>query len=103
MAIPHQVIVVQNLSKGRWHNTSGKAKFYEIDARRQDLYLMLECERAEHVSLYSAHPDVHPWLEPGLHDASVNIWGSINLDERGITADQSVGFILREVVSTKKT
>lgn len=44
MAIPHQVIVVQNLSKGRWRNVSGKAKFYEIDARRQDLYSMLECE-----------------------------------------------------------
>lgn len=103
MVIPHRVIVVQNLSKGRWRNVSAKAKFYEINVRRQDLYSMLECERAEYVSVHSAHPDVHRWLESRLHDASVNIWGSINLDERRITADQWVGFMVPEVVSTEKT
>ena len=77
----HEVVVVDDLSRGRRRNVNPKARFYQIDIRSQELGSMFEDVRPEYVSHHAAHVDLRRSLEDPLHDASVNILGSINLLE----------------------
>ena len=77
----HEVVVVDDLSRGRRRNVNPRAKFYQIDIRSQELGSMFEDVRPEYVSHHAAHVDLRRSLEDPLHDASVNILGSINLLE----------------------
>ncbi len=77
----HEVVVVDDLSRGRRRNVNPKARFYRIDIRKEELASIFTHERPEYVSHHAAHVDLRRSLEDPLHNASVNILGSINLLE----------------------
>lgn len=77
----HQVVVVDNLSSGSRANLNPAAKLYEVDIRSQDLHAVIERERPEVMNHHAAHIDVRRSVADPLHDASINIFGSINLIE----------------------
>ena len=77
----HEVVVVDDLSRGRRRNVNPRAKFYQIDIRSQELGSMFEDVRPEYVNHHAAHVDLRRSLEDPLRDASVNILGSINVLE----------------------
>lgn len=77
----HEVVVVDDLSKGRRRNVNPKARFYRIDIRKEELASIFAHERPEYVSHHAAHVDLRRSFEDPLHDASANILGSINLLE----------------------
>lgn len=77
----HEVTVVDDLSTGRRRNVNPKAKFYQIDIRSQELRSIFERERPEYVNHHAAQIDVGHSANNPLHDASVNLLGSINLLE----------------------
>ena len=69
----HEVIVVDDLSRGRRRNVNPKARFYRIDIRNEELASIFTHERPEYVNHHAAHVDLRRSLEDPLHDASVNI------------------------------
>jgi len=77
----HQVVVVDNLSSGNRANVNPRAKLHEVDIRSTRLLEVMERERPEIVDHHAAHIDVRHSVADPLHDASVNIEGSINLLE----------------------
>jgi len=77
----HEVVVVDDLSRGRRRNVNPKARFYRIDIREEEVASIFAHERPEYVNHHAAHIDLRRSLQDPLHDASVNILGSINLLE----------------------
>jgi len=77
----HEVIVVDDLSRGRRRNVNPKARFHRMDIREGELASIFAQERPEYVNHHAAHIDLRRSLEDPLHDASTNILGSINLLE----------------------
>jgi len=79
--VGHEVMVVDDLSTGRRRNVNPKVKFYQIDIRSAELGAIFEHERPECVNHHAAQIDVDHSVDNPLHDASVNLLGSINLLE----------------------
>lgn len=77
----HQVVVVDNLSSGNRGNLNPRAKLYEVDIRSPQLLEVMGQERPEIVDHHAAHIDVRHSVADPLHDASINVAGSINLLE----------------------
>jgi UDP-glucose 4-epimerase len=77
----HDVVVVDDLSKGKVENVPPQAKFYEMDIRDKSLDDVFMAERPEVVFHHAAHADVTRSVRDPEHDASVNILGSLNLME----------------------
>ena len=75
----HDVVIVDDLSKGKVENLPMQAKFYEMDIREKALDEVFDSERPEVVFHHAAHADVTQSVRDPLHDASVNILGSLNL------------------------
>ncbi len=81
VALGHDVVIVDDLSKGRVENLPPQAKFYEMDIRDKALSGVFSRERPEVVFHHAAHADVTRSVRDPQHDASVNILGSLNLLE----------------------
>jgi UDP-glucose 4-epimerase len=85
LAEGHRVIAVDDLSTGRIANladarTYGKAyTFFNMDVRADGLLPLFERHRPEVVFHLAAQAGVRPSLEDPVHDASVNIMGSLNV------------------------
>jgi UDP-glucose 4-epimerase len=77
----HDVVIVDDLSKGKLENLPMQAKFYEMDIRDKALGRVFATERPEVVFHHAAHADVTNSVRDPEHDASVNILGSLNLLE----------------------
>jgi UDP-glucose 4-epimerase len=77
----HDVVVVDDLSKGKIENIPPQAKFYEVDIRDKTLGDVFDSEQPEVVFHHAAHADVTQSVRDPEHDASVNILGSLNLLE----------------------
>jgi UDP-glucose 4-epimerase len=77
----HDVVIVDDLSKGKIENLPPQAKFYEMDIRDETLSDVFSAERPEVVFHHAAHADVTRSVRDPQHDASVNILGSLNLLE----------------------
>ena len=77
----HDVVIVDDLSKGKLENLPAQAKFYEMDISDKALADVFEAERPEVVFHHAAHADVTQSVRDPAHDASVNILGSLNLLE----------------------
>ncbi|MBO8126631.1 MAG: SDR family NAD(P)-dependent oxidoreductase [Firmicutes bacterium] len=80
VAAGYRVFVLDNLSTGRLANLNPKAEFFQIDltdyaAVRE----MLKAVQPDYVIHHAAQVDVTTSLSKPLHDAQVNILGSINL------------------------
>jgi UDP-glucose 4-epimerase len=77
----HDVVIVDDLSKGKLENLPPQSKFYEMDIRDNALAGVFSAERPEVVFHHAAHADVTRSVRDPQHDASVNILGSLNLME----------------------
>jgi UDP-glucose 4-epimerase len=77
----HTVVVVDDLSTGRAEFVNPQARFYQLDIRSPELAKVLHRERPELINHHAAHADVRQSVKDPLHDAEVNILGSLNLLE----------------------
>jgi UDP-glucose 4-epimerase len=87
LAEEHRVIAVDDLSTGRIANLAdarayGKAyTFFNMDVRAGGLLALFERHRPEIVFHLAAQAGVRPSLEDPVHDAGVNIMGTLNVLE----------------------
>mgnify|MGYP000561555274 FL=1 len=81
IAAGHDVAIVDNLSTGRRQNINPQARFYEVDIRSAALAEVFAQERPEVVNHHAAQIDVRRSVADPIHDADVNILGSLNLLE----------------------
>ncbi|QRG66237.1 NAD-dependent epimerase/dehydratase family protein [Brevibacillus choshinensis] len=76
-----QVIVVDNLSTGRRHQVHPSATFYPCDITSHALEQIFEQEKPDAVIHQAAQVDVRQSMHAPLHDAIVNIIGTLRLLE----------------------
>ncbi len=87
LAEGHRVVAVDDLATGRIANLSeargyGNAfTFFNMDVRAEGLLSLFERHRPEVVMHLAAQSGVRPSLEDPIHDASVNVMGSLNVLE----------------------
>ncbi len=79
IAIGHQVIVVDNMSSGKWENLNSKVVFYNVDICDPGLASVFEQEKPRVVIHHAAQVNVNRSLQNPARDAYVNTVGSINL------------------------
>jgi UDP-glucose 4-epimerase len=77
----HTVVVVDDLSTGRAEFVNPRARLYQLDIRSPELAEVLDQERPELINHHAAHADVRRSVTDPVHDADVNIIGSLNLLE----------------------
>ncbi len=93
LAEDHRVIAVDDLSSGRIANLGdarayGKAyTFFNMDVRAGGLLSLFERHRPEIVFHLAAQAGVRPSLEDPVHDASVNLMGTLNVLECAAKVD----------------
>ena len=75
----HQVIVIDNLSRGSKENLNPRAQFFQKDIRDKDIIHIFNKEKPEVVNHHAAQVNLRKSMEEPLYDAEVNILGSINL------------------------
>jgi UDP-glucose 4-epimerase len=81
LAAGHAVAVVDDLSTGRARNLNPGATFYQLDIGDPALADVFAREQPELVNHHAAQIDVRRAVADPLHDARVNILGSLNLLE----------------------
>ncbi|MDF2678912.1 MAG: putative UDP-glucose 4-epimerase [Brevibacillus sp.] len=79
-----QVIVVDNLSTGKRHQVHSSASFYSCDITSHELEVIFAQERPDVVIHQAAQIDVRQSMHAPLHDAIVNIIGTLRLLECSI-------------------
>jgi UDP-glucose 4-epimerase len=82
----HTVTVVDDLSTGQRANLHPKAGFVQLDIRDPKLAEVFARERPQVVNHHAAQIDVRRSVADPVHDASVNILGSLNVLECARTA-----------------
>lgn len=75
----HDVAVIDNLSTGDMKNLNFQAHFYEEDICNKSIEAIFEKEHFDIINHHAAQINVRTSVENPLHDANVNIVGSINL------------------------
>jgi len=80
VSLGHDVVVVDDLSRGSKRNLNPKARFHQVDIRdAKGLQSVFAAEKPDVVNHHAAQMDVRRAVrEPGF-DADVNVLGSINL------------------------
>jgi UDP-glucose 4-epimerase len=82
----HEVVIVDDLSRGSLRNVNPKARFYQCDIRDQGaIEKIFQSEKPAIVNHHAAQMDVRRGVREPLFDADVNILGSINLLGAAIT------------------
>ena len=81
LAQGHEVCVVDDLTTGSRAHVPPGARFYEVDLRSPQIDEVLAAERPEVVSHHAAQVSVRHSMEEPVHDASVNVLGSLHLLE----------------------
>ena len=81
LAAGHDVTVVDDLSAGAPAHVSRRARFHRVDVRAAELDAVFAAERPEVVSHHAAQVSVRRSVEEPVHDAEVNVLGSLNLLE----------------------
>jgi UDP-glucose 4-epimerase len=79
VAAGHAVAVVDNLHGGKRENLNPAAAFHELDIRDPGLGEVFGAFRPTHVIHFAAQMDVRISLEQPVHDADVNVGGSIRV------------------------
>jgi UDP-glucose 4-epimerase len=77
----HQVMIVDDLSTGRWQNLNPKAKFYKMSILDKKLETLLRREKIQAVNHHAAQIKVGASMENPPFDVKVNILGSVQLFE----------------------
>jgi UDP-glucose 4-epimerase len=81
----HEVVVLDDLSRGRRENLHSKCRFYPSDIRDRDaVNHTFLTEKPDVVNHHAAQMDVRRGVREPLFDAQVNILGGINLIELAV-------------------
>jgi UDP-glucose 4-epimerase len=81
LAAGHEVVVVDNLSSGKYANLNGGAKFYEMDIGDPGLEDVFAREQFDLVDHHAAQIDVRRSVADPQADARTNILGLLNILE----------------------
>ena len=81
LAAGHEVTVVDDLSAGTPLNVSRRVHVHRVDVRSPELDAVFAAERPEIVSHHAAQVSVRRSVEEPIHDAEINVLGSLNLLE----------------------
>lgn len=85
IAAGHDVIILDDLSRGVKRNVNPKARFYQCDVRdREAVEKIFLSEKPAVVNHHAAQMDVRRGVREPLFDAQVNILGSLNLIEAAV-------------------
>jgi len=81
----HEVVIVDDLSRGAKRNVNPKCRFYLCDIRdREAVESIFLSEKPSVINHHAAQMDVRRGVREPLFDAQVNILGSLNLIEASI-------------------
>jgi UDP-glucose 4-epimerase len=81
----HDVVILDDLSRGAKKNVHAKARFYQCDIRdRETVENIFLSEKPAVVNHHAAQMDVRRGVREPLFDAQVNILGSLNLIESAV-------------------
>lgn len=81
----HDVVILDDLSRGAKKNTNPKARVYQCDIRdRETVEKIFLSEKPAVVNHHAAQMDVRRGVREPLFDAQVNILGGINLIEAAV-------------------
>lgn len=81
----HEVVGIDDLSRGRKENINPKSRFYSCDIRERNIIeRIFSAEKPEVVNHHAAQMDVRRGVREPLYDAEVNILGGINLIETAV-------------------
>lgn len=81
----YYVVVVDNLSSGKWENINKKAKFYLLDIRNiNELTKVFEKEKFDIINHHAAQISVPYSVKNPNEDADINICGFINILELSV-------------------
>jgi len=92
LAAGHRVLIVDDLSSGRKENVPAGAEFHRLDIRSPEAARLMHDGAVEVLVHHAAQMDVRRSVADPVHDASVNVVGTLNLLEGGRRA------ALRQVV-----
>lgn len=79
VAAGHEVVVVDDLSRGRKEFVNPGARLYTLDLRDPRLTEVFEAEKPDAVNHHAAQSEVRRSVEDPRFDADVNIMGTLNL------------------------
>ena len=79
LAAGHQVVVVDDLSTGHRSRLDGRARFHEVSIGSPELADVFAVERPDVVNHQAAQVEVRRSVDDPIHDAQINIIGSLNL------------------------
>ena len=83
----HEVVGIDDLSRGRKQNINAKCRFYSCDIRdRKIVESIFSTEKATVVNHHAAQMDVRRGVREPIFDAQVNILGGINLIEAAVAS-----------------
>jgi len=81
----HEVVILDDLSRGSKRNLNPKCRFYQHDIRdREAIQKVFLLEKPAIVNHHAAQMDVRRGVREPLFDAEVNILGSLNLIEAAL-------------------
>jgi len=83
LAAGHRVLIVDDLSSGRKENVPAGAEFHRLDIRSADAASLIADAGVEVLIHHAAQMDVRRSVADPVHDASVNVVGTLNLLEAG--------------------
>jgi UDP-glucose 4-epimerase len=83
LAQGHRVLIVDDLSSGRKENLPAAAEFHQLDVRSPEAAALIRDSGVEVLVHHAAQMDVRRSVADPVHDASVNIVGTLNLLEAG--------------------
>jgi UDP-glucose 4-epimerase len=79
VAAGHQVVVVDDLSRGHREFVNPAARLYAVDVRGPGLAEVFEAEKPEAVNHHAAQSEVRRSVEDPKFDAEINILGTLNV------------------------
>ncbi len=83
LAQGHRVLIVDDLSSGRKENIPAAAEFHQLDIRSPEAASLVRDSGVEVLVHHAAQMDVRRSVADPVHDASVNVVGTLNLIEAG--------------------
>jgi len=77
----HQVVIIDNLSRGKEENLNPAAVFYRLDIRDEKLEKIFSREKPEILNHHAAQVSVRNSVDDPIQDLEINIRGTVHLLE----------------------
>ena len=75
----HDVAIVDDLSTGKRENINSGAEFYQVKIQSREMASIFREFKPEVINHHAAHIDLRKSVTDPVHDADINIIGSLNL------------------------